>query len=289
MLGRLQRLPPIYTGAIMGLVVGALFCVLHVTNAIRPIEQVAYDARFRLLARPELASPEVVVIGLDNASFEMPEMLESFGRWPWRRKLYAELLWYLRQAPARAIGIDITFAGHDADAESDQLFQEQLAEKKDTVLAFSLNRAGIEWTGAAQSGNDPALKQSAWNVENAGCGPGSEYPGIEAPLPELSAAARALGCIASERDSDGAWRRATLLYRYRGRDYPSLALALAAPFLPGTRPPAWPTAGQAEGPGTLPPGAPAGAANSPSPASIAAARSNSAAGAFRWSPVRPQR
>jgi adenylate cyclase len=81
-------------------------------------------------------------------------------------------------------------------------------------------------------------------VENAGCVPGGEYTGIEAPLPELSAAARALGSIRSETDSDGTWRRAPLLYRYRGRYYPSLALALAAPFLHA-------------------PGAPAGGGDSP--------------------------
>lgn len=231
MLGRLQRIPPIYTGAIMGLAIGALFCLLHYTPVLRPLERVCYDGRFRLLKRPALASPDVVVIGLDNASFELPEMTENFGRWPWHRKLYAQLLWYLRQAPARAVGIDVTFAGRDSDAESDALFQQLLGEAKDTVLAFTLNDSRIEWTAAAQSGNDPALQKSAWQVENAGCAGIADYSGIEISLSDLTAAARALGCITFDPDPDGVRRRLPIFYRYRDRYYPALSLALAAPSL----------------------------------------------------------
>ncbi len=229
--GRLQRIPPVYIGAMMGLAIGALFCLLHYTNALSPLERVCYDARFRLLARPALASPDVVVIGLDNASFENPGMLDNFGRWPWHRKLYAQLLWYLRQAPVRAVGIDMTFAGRDSDRESDQMFRQQLAEARDTVLAFTLNRSEIDWLTAAQSANDPALQRSAWQVEKPACGAIEEFGGIEISLSDLTNSARALGCITFDPDSDGVRRRLPLVYSYRQHYYPALSLALAAPSL----------------------------------------------------------
>src|SRR5690242_6430553 len=121
--------------ALMGGGVALLFVVLHLAGLLTPLERMARDARVRALAQPT-ASPQVVVIALDNVSFESPVMREEFGRWPWRRNLYAQVLYYLRAAGARAIAIDITFAGADPSGD-DQVLAAQLAAKPDTVLAFS--------------------------------------------------------------------------------------------------------------------------------------------------------
>ncbi len=216
--------------ALMGASAALLFCVLHLAGALRPVENTAYDQRFRWLAHPELASKQVVIISLDNASFASKEMLESFGRWPWNRKIYAQLLWYLRRAPARAIGIDLTFAGRDEHKGGDEFFIGQLGQRPDTVLAFMLNENESEQTAPVPD----ELRRNAWKVANGACGPANEYPGLDIGLRELNQKARALGCIRVEPDSDGILRRAPMLWRYRGAYYPSFALALAAPTLLGS-------------------------------------------------------
>ncbi len=211
---------------LLGGVVSAVFCLLHVSGALRAVENVAYDQRFRWLARPELASKDVVIIALDNSSFESSAMLDNFGRWPWRRNLYARLLWYLRQAPARAIGIDVLFAGASQNEDDDQQFAAQLAEKPDTVIAFSLSHS----LGSTDP-ERPELRPNAWPVDNAACGVTIEYTGLDLPLARLSQKARALGCVSVERDVDGHLRQAPLLFRYKGAYYPSFSLALTAPLL----------------------------------------------------------
>ena len=210
--------------------VAILVGVLSLAGALDRLENTAYDQRFRWLARPELASREVVVIDFDNASFEYPGMLENVGRWPWRRNLYALLLYYLRQAPARAIGIDIIFAGADAHEGDDQTLAQMLGERPDTVLAFSLNRATRE--GAEEE--PPELLRNAWAVQNSGCGFREQHTGADLPLVGLGQRARALGSVTMVPDADGVLRRAPVLFRYRNSYYPSFALALAAPFLAGS-------------------------------------------------------
>lgn len=239
---KIQELHRTTFAALMGGAVALLFCVLHLAGALRLLEYTAYDLRFRWLARPELASKEVVVIDLDDVSFEHPTMLENFGRWPWRRRLYAQLLWYLRQAPARAIGIDLTFQGRDEHKEiegfsDDQVFAEQLGEKPDTVLAFALTLGKNYYLEGAVP-EYPELRPNTWQVKNPECGPANEYPGVAISLRELNQKARGLGCITMETDDDGVVRGAPLLSRYAGAYYPSLALALAAPWLaPSTKTP----------------------------------------------------
>ncbi len=232
---KIQELHRTTFAALFGGAVALLFCVLHLTGALRVLEYTAYDLRFQLLARPELASKDIVVIDLDDVSFEHPTMLENFGRWPWRRRLYAQLLWYLRQAPVRTIGIDITFQGRDEHQEiqgvsDDRAFAEELGQKPDTVLAFALTQ-GKNYYLEGATPEYPELRPNTWSVTNPSCGPTGEYLGLAISLRELDAKARGLGCITMETDSDGVVRRVPLFYRYSGAYYPSLPLAVAAPFL----------------------------------------------------------
>ena len=208
--------------ALMGGGVALLFGALHATGLLMPLERVARDVRVRALAQPT-ASPQVVIVALDNPSFESPVMQEQYGRWPWRRMLYAQVLYYLHKAGARAIAIDITFTGPDPQGD-DHWLVDQLAEKPDTVLAFSFTETS--YTGAAR---DPALAPNEWKVENAACGPALDYTGLDLPLADLSQKARGLGSTTIARDPDGVLRRAPLLFRYGQAWYPALALAMAGP------------------------------------------------------------
>ncbi len=153
-------------------------------------------------------------------------MREDYGRWPWRRSLYALLLSYLHEADARAIGIDVTFAGADAHEGDDELFAHYLGQKADTVLALSFTDS----PGAVEP-EDSDLQPNQWRVENTACGPDRQYTGLDIALSKLNQKTRALGSTTVERDPDGFLRRAPLLFRYGGAAYPAFALAVAAPWL----------------------------------------------------------
>jgi len=229
---------------ILGGAVVALVCALHLSGALAPLENIAYDARFRLLAQPGfadeiLASRDVVIVAIDNASFESPEMTENFGRWPWRRAFYAMVLQFLRAGGARLVAVDVTLAGRDPHllpgdppVPDDAALGEQLERSGNVVLAFSLT----ESPGLAASADDPAAAASRWEVRDdpAAAGAGRVYSGLDLPLRDLSARAGRLGSTTVRADADGVLRRAPLLFPYQPpgggplQHYPAFALAAMA-------------------------------------------------------------
>lgn len=72
-------------------------------------------------------SSDIVVLGIDD------ESLQEFGRWPWDRGIYAEILEILKEGNAAAIGIDIIFT-EQSEKESDRSFSEAIKNAGNVVL-----------------------------------------------------------------------------------------------------------------------------------------------------------
>ncbi len=200
------------------------------------LELKSYDWRFRTLTRAGDQNPDIVIIAIDDASFASPEMRENFGRWPWRRLLYAGLIHDLNEWGARAIGIDIIFQGADPHAGDDEKLMEALSEKRNVVLGFDFNANGLEGVSASEQ---EALRRkvSAFSVPVGGVTliHPPDNPGVDLPRDEFLEKAQDIGSFQIHPDNDGVLRRADLLFRFQNQYYPSLALAIAAAAL-GKRP-----------------------------------------------------
>lgn len=95
----------------LALVPMAFALLLSVGNVLERWDAIAYDAMLKTWRRP--ATDDIVIVAIDSGS------LERLGRWPWPRTIHAQLLDTLRQAGARAVGLDVLFAepdGSDGDA-----------------------------------------------------------------------------------------------------------------------------------------------------------------------------
>ncbi len=113
---------------------GGLLTLMDRLGWLEGLELRTLDARFRILARPERASTDVILAAIDDKS------LEAFKRnnvvWKWPRDIYAALVRYLHRGGARVIVFDILFADRDADrAGSD-------AEETDGIFAQAMRDAG---------------------------------------------------------------------------------------------------------------------------------------------------
>ncbi|PZO79878.1 MAG: adenylate/guanylate cyclase domain-containing protein [Mesorhizobium amorphae] len=80
------------------------------------------------LSPPPLPADGPIVVAIDEPSFA-----ELNLQWPWPRALHAELVGHLRQAGARAIGLDIIFAEPSASPEGDAALAAAMGP--DVVLA----------------------------------------------------------------------------------------------------------------------------------------------------------
>ncbi|HTV54868.1 MAG TPA: adenylate/guanylate cyclase domain-containing protein [Terriglobia bacterium] len=191
-------------------------------------ERRSLDWRFRAFAEPGRASRDIVIVALDDPSFSSRDMLDNFGRWPWRRELYAGLVHYLHTWGVRAIGIDLIFAGADPHAGDDAQFAEALAERLDVVLAFDLNQGIFQENDPAEENRLRARPaRFAMPVEERVPLFLNHYSGID--LPEESFLKRSrIGCVTIQPDSSGPIRAVTPLFRFGDRFYPSFPLAVAS-------------------------------------------------------------
>lgn len=89
-----------------------------------------------LLFIPRSPEKQVVIIAIDDKS------INKLGRWPWDRKIHAELLDKLSTAKPRAVGYDVAFPEKSND-EGDKLLAESL-KKLNVILPIEQVDGGIQ-------------------------------------------------------------------------------------------------------------------------------------------------
>lgn len=192
-------------------------------------ERKSLDWRIRVLTPEGLASREIVIVALDDSSFSSQDMLDNFGRWPWRRKLYAGLVHYLNEWGAKVIALDLIFQGADPHEGDDAQFAAALGERPSAVLAFTLNMSRFqEKEESARVKLRQRLEPFALSLDSQLPLDLKPYSGVDLPQEAFLKAAPHIGCITVQSDPDGPVRTATPLFLYGGRHYPSFSLAIAA-------------------------------------------------------------
>jgi len=195
---------------------------------LRTAENRSLDWRFRNFLQPGQASRDIVIVALDDTSFDSQEMLDNFGRWPWRRQLYAGLVFYLLNSGARAVALDLVFQGADPHAGDDAQFSQVLKDSSHVVLAFTLNEGRFrEKDPATREGMKQLLARYALPGGRTGKILLPSFTGIDLPLGDLVGPQTRLGCVTIQADSDGLFRRVTPLFQFQGNLYPSFPLAVA--------------------------------------------------------------
>jgi adenylate cyclase len=192
---------------------------------LETLENKTLDWRFRTFTSVK-PSPDVVIIAVDDQSFDSPQFLENFGRFPPRRLLYAGLVHYLHEWGAKAIGFDIFFQGKDPHEGDDEKLAEALSERADVVLGFTLNDAN--WDSPALKAMQARLGHFAAKVDQHAKLDLKSYSGADLPDDSLMTTVPSLGCATVLSDADGPVRRVTPLLRFGDRLYPSLSLAVAS-------------------------------------------------------------
>jgi len=189
-IGRRRSRQLFHTGIVIA--VGCLFTALAIS--FQPFTSISSWLSDQLFV-PEVPSPNIVIVGIDNAS------LEAYGRWSeWQRSLHARAIDNLAEAGAAVIGLDILFADTSAD---------------DAVLAEALEGAGNVVLPVV--GVEPLRSTE----------PEVTYRHFLMPAAPLEQACLSLGHANVVPDGDGVVRRLPLLVEdSSGQTHPALALAV---------------------------------------------------------------
>ncbi|MCB1955086.1 MAG: CHASE2 domain-containing protein [Rhodocyclaceae bacterium] len=114
------------------------------------IDQALYDVSMASLKQQ--VDPEVVIVAIDEKS------LARLGRWPWSRRVHAELIDRLREAGSGPVALDILFSERQEEASGDQVLAEAIRRHGQVVLPW----AGNTSIGAAyELGREPLFARDA--------------------------------------------------------------------------------------------------------------------------------
>jgi adenylate cyclase len=232
-------------GALLAAIGTALLgIVLHSLGALDWLEDDAYDTRMSLSARSNSGDPNIVILDVDNPSFDV--FKERFGRWPPTRLVWSETVKYLSRGNPRAIAFDVMFGGPDGSFEIprgdkvetvsgkaiDERFAQSMQDAGNVVISFTITKPGAGEYKIAKSA--PILEK--WALLDADSVPaipgrgtpwgGEEHPlnyPLNTPFGTLAKAAAGLGSANADLDDDGKIRHVPLELIVGSHAYDSLS------------------------------------------------------------------
>ena len=211
-------------GLLLGLAAGLVGLLLFWSGLFSDWENVTWDWRVRLLARPAPATAGIALIVLDQASLDWAKEELSLT-WPWPRQVYAPLIELARDQKARVLALDVIFTEPSGIEGDDRLLADSFGLGLPVVASVVLGSGGggVEsWPPELAAKLPPSEGAAGW-LESAA--PETRADRVVLPIPELSAKANSLGNVGEIPDDDQVVRRAGLVRIFDGRPVPSLALS----------------------------------------------------------------
>jgi adenylate cyclase len=250
------------------LLIGILILTaLFIFNGLHPAvfdlaELKVSDLRMYVRRQPRLTGA-VVIAAIDDKS------IAELGHWPWPRSVEARLSDALRDYKAAVVGYDVLFSERDEDdiqggriaarlkaiGVSDAAVEETLGTANDLALANAVKQQGSTFLGYAFESHFD--RKSARQILSAPVATGYKTEPIAPPplvynlvrelsgaapvllaaraylppIPVLNSAARGIGYVDIDADTDGVFRSEIAVVRFGKRYCVPLYLALSATYL----------------------------------------------------------
>jgi adenylate cyclase len=212
-------------GALSAAAASAIFFIL--TANTRPLEWLeagTYDARARSTAKP--GDPNIVIIDVDNASFEI--LKDNNGwRWPWPRIAWAKLVEHVSPGHPRAIVFDAIYSGSQNENGQDDKFAAAMKASGVVVLGYSFAAGEVDTNVPLEERWKALQSEASFTPYGVGYRVDPAAQVLDLPLQQLADSAAGLGSITGEFDFDGAVRRVPLFSVAGNRAYRTLALRSA--------------------------------------------------------------
>lgn len=207
--------------------------MLWLTGALTTFEAKTWDARARILATPDSATGNVVLILLDQPSFDWGRETNGWN-WPWPREVYAAIVDFCTRAGAKALGFDVLFTDPSSyGVADDQAFGDALKQFGHGVAGVypGSDKVGVKaWPDSVPVPPIKVKDLQSWLTETRKGELSSPYARF--PIPEVSQNSAVLGGVSFTNDPDGVYRRGQLFRLFDGRILPSIALAMYSAAAP---------------------------------------------------------
>lgn len=194
-------------------------------------EPKAYNFMVDNFSAKQHGSDEIVIIAIDDKSISDPQ---RGIRWPWKRKLYADMFEYLsKYSKAKLIGFDVVIASPDTDKNSDSAFYSVVSKMNNLVVGFSPSTLPYEDMSIGEKYNNDFKSKFAVRVKDDRIAKADDFYKSLLMFPKgYFNALKKVGSIEITSDSDGYIRYIDQFISYNGTLYPSLALRMYETMIP---------------------------------------------------------
>lgn len=201
------------------------FCfIFSNTEVYQRLEQFSLDYRYQQINRQAHPSDQIVLIDIDENTLK--KWGGVYGRWPWPRKVYKDMIEFLMVGEPSAIIFDMLFTESQVGTDDDQLFAEATANAGIVSHAVQfLPESGIEGKDHIPIENKIDKKYHLtfigdipYNYKNP-----MEYHDYILPVDRIRQVTPWLHSTNAAVDNDGLLRRLPLIQKYDDVWLPSLA------------------------------------------------------------------
>jgi diguanylate cyclase (GGDEF)-like protein len=217
----------IIVATLVGTSVFSLALLAHGYGWFMDLELKTLDYRFESRSDPTKSSKDIVLLGIDEAS------IERYGRWPWPRDRFADLVHYLNRGGAKVIVFDILFLESSGNSmDSDARFMQEVRVAENVFLSSMMHNViddGSPHAGGAFSvpGSHLMGTQPTTNISVSPGARVKRFHEFKLPFSGLAISSRGLGFSNIFPDSDGTTRRLLPFAQAKGFVIPQLSIAIA--------------------------------------------------------------
>ncbi|MGA1846657.1 CHASE2 domain-containing protein [Deferribacter abyssi] len=182
------------------------------------------DSKFRLRGFKK-ASDKILLVAIDGKS------IDKYGRWPWDRKLIANLIDRLNDYGVKTIALDIVFS-EPSTLESDAALSKAIYREQNVILGYFFRETISEGEAEASMERLPDFSIENINLlEDVDKLPLLSFKSAETNIDEIAEGAYSKGFFSVFPDKDGILRRVYIVADFNGFIMPSLALSALSHYL----------------------------------------------------------
>ena len=213
----------IFCSILLTLVIFYGFTHVQIDSFVEGIENKTFDIRQSVLAKDRKSSDDIVIVTIDDASYEY--FLDNVGEWPLPRGLYADVVQYLEAQNPKMIAFDMLFV---KSAKNNSVEDKKLASVFKrynniyTAMNFDFQSTDLRLAVDLPEKLEMKVFDNSQDVSFSDYSFTNYRPLIDEILNNTSN----IGSVNISRSGDGVLRKAPVLVKYQDKFYPQLAFLI---------------------------------------------------------------
>ncbi len=187
------------------------------------IENKTFDLRQSVISKHRTASKDIVIITIDDASYEYA--LDNIGEWPLPRGLYADLVEFVEKQKPRTLAFDMLFVKSAKNNAAEDKKLANVFKKYDnlyTAMNFDYQAEDLRRPQNLPQKFEITLNNLS-NIDFEENAFTNYRPIVEDIINNTSN----IGTVNISRSNDGILRKAPVLVKYRDNFYPQMSFLMA--------------------------------------------------------------